>query len=141
MKAARSIRPLAAFGSVVTALLALACGNEPPAPSGPPDGVYAVRGEIVQLPRPGGHEVMIRHEAIPDLKDAKGKVVGMDTMTMTFGLGADVDRSQLAAGGRYSFTLEVRWNGLPPTTVRGFTPLPAGTRLSFDVAEGAPPAD
>ena len=123
--------PLARVGTVALALLA-GCGAPSAPPAGPPDATYAVRGEIRQLPRPEGNEILIRHEAVPDLKDANGKVVGMASMTMPFALGAGVDRSRLAVGDRISFTLEVRWNAGDPVTVTNVAPLPPGTRLDFD---------
>lgn len=131
---------------VLTAALTLPLGCGAPAapPAGPPDASYAVRGEIRQLPRPEGNEILIRHEAVPDLKDSSGKVVGMASMTMPFALGADVDRSRLAVGDRISFTLEVRWNAGDPITVTKLAPLAPGTRLDFDPPDagddGAPAA-
>ncbi len=122
--------------------LLAACGEQAkPATNSPPDATYVLRGEIVQLPQPGGHEVLIRHEAVPELRDAQGKVVGMAAMTMPFALGADVDRSRLAVGERISFTLEVRWNSSTPVTVTNAVPLPPGTRLGFDPAEESAPAE
>lgn len=125
------------FGLLLALALGIACGNEPAATPGPPDATYRVRGEIRQLPGPNGREILIRHEAIPELRDAKGAVVGMDSMTMPFTLGADVDRTGLAEGQRIEFTLEVRWDGGDPIVVRELTALPAGTRLGFDPPETA----
>lgn len=140
-RSARSAR-VHVRGSTVGLLLALAlgiaCGNEPAAAPGPPDATYRVRGEIRQLPGPNGREILIRHEAIPELRDAKGTVVGMESMTMPFTLGADVDRSPLAEGQRIEFTLEVRWDGRDPIVVRELTALPEGTRLGFDPPETTP---
>jgi len=131
----RSLATLAALASL--AVFSGACGRPAPAPAGPPDGSYSLRGEIRQLPRPEGDEILIHHEAVPDLKDASGKVVGMDSMTMGFALDPSVDRSALAEGQRISFTLEVRWNASPAARVTNVAPLPAGTRLSFDPPEAA----
>lgn len=131
---------IACLPALVASLCVLsACGDRSAPPAAPPDGSYTVRGEIVQLPRAGGREIMIRHEAVPDLRDASGKVVGMESMTMSFPLAPDVDPAALAVGERISFTLEVRWNAADAVLVRNVVPLPAGTRLAFDPPADSPP--
>ena len=133
----RVVRAPAVLGALALPAL-LACGGGAAPPAGPPDATYLVRGEIRQTPRPGGREVLIRHESIPDLRDEKGIVVGMESMTMPFAIGPDVDRSLLAAGRRIEFTLEVRWSAASPVTVARVAPLPEGTRLEFDAPAAQP---
>jgi Cu/Ag efflux protein CusF len=136
---ARSPRPVATRALAQVAALALfavalaaACGGEKRAPAAGPDAVYAVRGEIARLPAEGTREIWIRHEPIPDFKNAAGEVVGMDSMTMPFTLAAGERLEGLAVGARVAFRLEMRWGGGAPATVAGLEPLPPGTRLSFD---------
>jgi Cu/Ag efflux protein CusF len=108
---------------------AFACG--PRAETAAPAS-YPVRGEVVSMPGAGGREVLIRHESVPGLRNAAGEVVGMESMTMPFALGEDVDRATLAVGDRIEFVLEVRWDDRDPVTVTQVTKLPPGTRLEFD---------
>ena len=124
---------------IAAALLATSgCGRaaKPPAPA----DVYTVRGEIVSLPGARG-EILIRHEAVPELRDAAGKTVGMESMTMPFALADPVDRSALAVGDRIEFVLEVRWDASNPVSVTKISKLAPGTRLAFDEPqpEGATP--
>jgi Cu/Ag efflux protein CusF len=112
------------------AALAAGCGAEPA-----PDGRHTVRGEIVKLPDPPGTAIYVRHEAIPDFRDAAGKRVGMSSMTMPFALAPGVELGDLAAGDRIEVDLEVRWDGAgEPLRVTRVARLPAGTRLEFDPA-------
>lgn len=117
------------------ALCHAACNRPPAAPARPADS-YAMRGEIVRLPPPGGRDIALRHEAVPDFRDASGKVVGMDAMTMPFTLSADLPPTALAGlapGDRIAFTLEMRWED-PSEIARiaRIEKLPAGTTLSWD---------
>jgi len=120
--------------SLFALALAVGCGPraEPAAPA-----TYNVRGEIVSMPTPGGREALIRHESVPGLRSAAGEVVGMESMTMPFALGEDVDRASLAVGDRIEFVLEVRWDDRDPVTVTRITKLPPGTRLEFDPPQPA----
>lgn len=92
-----------------------------------------MRGEIVRLPAAGAREIILRHEAVPDLRDESGKVVGMEAMTMPFTLARDVGLEGLAPGDRIAFTLEMRWQD-PREIARisRIEKLPAGTTLSWE---------
>ena len=74
----------------MTALLALACGD------GVEPSTWEVRG-IVRDVAPGGRQILIEHEAIPDL---------MPAMTMNFDLVDPLNASQLRSGQPVEFTLE-----------------------------------
>lgn len=135
-----------AFGSaLVLALLALftACGRGAPTPAdAPADAVYTVRAEIVRLPPAGGGDLYLRHESIPTLRDSKGEVVGMASMTMPFGAPAEVDLSGFQPGDLVEATFEVRWSAAKmPLRVTRLAPLPDGTRLDFDPPDETVPTN
>ena len=92
---------------------------------------YDVRGIVRQLPGPGGQELMIRHEAIPDFVNSSGEAVGMDAMTMGFPVADEVDLSAFAPGDSVRFVFEVRWGGSPPLRLTSMEELPPGTALEF----------
>jgi len=127
-----------AFALVALSLPVLGCGGgeKQAAPKGP-DAVYEVRGEIARLPDPSSPDIWIRHESIPGFRNATGDIVGMDSMTMPFGVGDDSALDQLAVGDRIAFRLEIDWeaNGSPSQVV-DVHKLEPGTRLEFD-----PPLD
>lgn len=121
-------------------ILAALCGACQKAPStadeGPPDATYTVRAEIVRLPSALSGELQLRHESIPSFRDRQGQTVGMMSMTMPFGIAADLDLSDLLVGDRVQVTFEVRWSAAKtPLRVTKIVPLPEGTRLEFDPEE------
>jgi Cu/Ag efflux protein CusF len=86
----------------------------------------------VQLPDPKYEtpRITLRHERVPDFKDANGAVVGMEAMTMPFDLAsADVARS-LAVGDGVEAVLAVDWKK-PSFRIERLARLPPGTRLDF----------
>lgn len=124
--------------AAVAAVVATPIACSPaPAPPGPPDATYAVRGEITRLPGEGSREIWIHHEAIPDFVNDKGVEVGMDSMTMPFPLAPGVSLEGYAAGDRIAFEFEVRWQGEGrPMAITRLERLPDGTRLGFDPPAG-----
>lgn len=101
------------LAAVASVTVAAGCfkGGEAPA--------YEVKGEIVQLQVPGTEGagervVMIRHEAVPDFKNDKGEVIGMESMTMGFRAEESVSTEGLAEGDRVNFRFESRWNDGTP---------------------------
>jgi hypothetical protein len=126
-----------AFAGALALASASGCGRAPDRGPMAPD-TYTVRGEILSMPGPQGREALIRHEAVPGLRDADGKAVGMASMTMPFVLGADVDRAAFAPGDRVEFVLEVRWDARDPVTATKLRKLAPGTRLEFDPPQPAP---
>ena len=120
------------------ALLQAGCGKPAEAPSVPVE-TYAMRGEIVRLPSPPSPEIAIRHEAVPDFRDESGKVVGMEAMTMPFGLAPDADIATLAPGDKVAFTLEMRWKATSDIVrISRIERLPVGTLLSWESPANAP---
>lgn len=132
----RAATPLTLLVSLAVAgLLHAACSRPPAAPTRPPER-YAMRGEILRMPQAGEREIVIRHEAVPDLRDETGKVVGMEAMTMPFTLASDLPESSiagLAPGDRIAFTLEMNWQASSDIArVISVEKLPAGTSLAWD---------
>mgnify|MGYP001187670412 FL=1 len=120
------------------AVVALALGACAPAPPPPTptvaDRSYSVRGEIVRLPDPADpqYEIWIRHEAIPDFTTDSGEVVGMDAMTMPFGVADGLDLSAVAVGDKILFTLTVSWaDRAQPARVTAIEKLSEETELTF----------
>ena len=125
---------LAASFLLAIALLQAGCGKPAESPSVPVE-TYAMRGEIVRLPSPQSPEIAIRHEAVPGFRDEGGKVVGMEAMTMPFGLAPEVDVAGLAPGDKVAFTLEMRWKATSDIVrISRLEKLPAETRLSWETA-------
>lgn len=132
MPDAAGVLRLAASLSMSIALLCAGCGKPAEAPAVPVD-TYAMRGEIVRLPRPESPEIAIRHEAVPDFRDEAGKVVGMEAMTMPFALAPEVDLAGLAPGDKVAFTLEMRWKATRDIVrISRIGKLAAGTLLSWE---------
>jgi len=107
------------------------------APAGPRR--YAVRGEVLRLPGQGEAGLTVRHEAVPNLVDMEGKVVGMESMTMSLPLAASASTRGLAVGDKIAFVLAVDWVK-PSIAVERIERLPPETVLDFGVTtrEAAP---
>lgn len=103
----------------------------------PGDGshTYTLKGRILEMPLTEGSEIQIEHEAIHDLIDSSGEVVGMDAMMMIFSLDVERATPGLAVGDIVEFDLEVDWNADPMATVTRLEKLPADTELVFGAAE------
>ncbi len=82
----------------------------------------------------------MRHEAISEFKDADGKVVGMDSMTMPFPLASPELISGLEVGDRIEMQFDVRWDGDHPLEITVIEALPPGTRLAFEPPAPEEPA-
>ncbi|MFN7132272.1 MAG: copper-binding protein [Myxococcales bacterium] len=73
---------------------------------------YTVRGELVRITRNDASappQLTIRHEAIPDFKDADGKVVGMEAMVMPFPLAPGASAEGLSPGDKVRFRFVMDW--------------------------------
>lgn len=96
---------------------------------------YTVRGEIVSVPNASNpaSELVIRHEAIPDLVDANGTVIGMESMAMPFPSVADgVSLEGLSPGDKVEFVLRVTWErGRARFPIVSIRELPAETALDL----------
>ncbi|MEM1202178.1 MAG: copper-binding protein [Acidobacteriota bacterium] len=130
-------RPRAALGFalLLTALATLvACAGEPEAPEAEiVVDRYTVRGQVSQLPSPDrpGSDLQIRHEPVPDYRDDRGEVVGMDTMTMPFPVGDPTLLEGVAVGDKIEFDFEMAWEGSPPIRVTRIDVLDPSTELTF----------
>ncbi|MBM3789380.1 MAG: copper-binding protein [Acidobacteria bacterium] len=93
---------------------------------------YTVRGEIYQLPDPAspGSALMIRHEAIPDFVNQRGKRVGMKAMTMAFEPAPGLSWPDLQVGDKVEFHLRVDWERSRYEIVE-LRKLPPDTPLTF----------
>ncbi len=97
---------------------------------------YTLRAEIVRLPdRPGG-DLMLRHEAVDDFTDARGVVVGMDSMVMPFPVAHQVSLKGFAPGDKIEAVMVMDWgrNSFMLDRVRK---LPRDTVLHFGKARPA----
>lgn len=123
------------------ALVFAGCGSEPATEetSGPGPATYTVRGRVVAMPSTSDGEIQVEHEAIDDLVDFRGDVVGMDAMTMFFPLGEGAVAEEIVAGDIVEFDLLVDWNAEPLSKITRIEKLPEDTELEFGRAE--PPAD
>ena len=139
MRRRKSVVRGAAFAVLGGAIvMALACGS-----GGEEAGAgretaevrtYQVRGIIESLPDPetGAGGLRIRHEAIPDLIGQSGEIEGMDSMTMPFPVGAEVDLAGFAVDDVVGFELTVDWEAARPVAVTAMEKLPADTELVFE---------
>ncbi|MCA9281819.1 MAG: copper-binding protein [Phycisphaeraceae bacterium] len=101
---------------------------------------YTVRGQVVEVPVEGDikSEFRVRHEAIPEYRQAGGKL-GMNTMTMPFRLGEGMSLAGVEVGDKVALTFAVEYDPgfaklrtyyavkveeLPTDTSLDFTPLP-----------------
>jgi Cu/Ag efflux protein CusF len=126
-------------------LLLAACGggtSEAPAPAetataeaaaAPGADVYEVRGEVTQLPNPDNPsaQLMVQHEPIPDFKNSKGEMVGMNAMEMPFPVGEGVSLDGIAVGDKVILTFEVQFQPSTRYEVTAIEKLPADTTLDF----------
>lgn len=102
---------------------------------------YTVRAEVLRLPTPTEPrpEVVLRHEAIDDFVDARGRTVGMDAMVMPFAVGSAATIAGISVGDKVKVRLAVDWSG-PTLRIEEMVHLPADTVLHFDHARAAVPA-
>ncbi|HVP69235.1 MAG TPA: copper-binding protein [Anaeromyxobacteraceae bacterium] len=134
--ASRLTEAVATLTALVCAATAASCKE---APNGgeerPKAGVYryTVRAEVVELPSAASREIMLRHEAIDDFRDADGKKVGMDAMAMPFAVGTGAALAGIKAGDKVEMRLLVDW-GRRVLQVEKITRLPPDTALQFGPA-------
>ncbi len=103
-------------------------------PQRDPDATYTVRGVIDTLPTPGTTAFLprIKHEPIPDFKNAAGETVGMAAMAMEFPPAKDVSLDGFAVGDKVELTFSVWWEGRSGKwLMTRLTKLPADTELHF----------
>lgn len=121
----------------LAAVFSTGCSEKPPQAAASAEvhtAMYEVRGVITSLPDANNPttSLNIKHEAIPDFVDARGKTVGMDTMTMPFPPADGLDLAPFAVGDKVEVTFEVTWgpgqNGWQATIIN---PLPTDAELDF----------
>lgn len=95
-----------------------------------PAAVYTVRGQIKTMPGPDG-AIYIHHESIPRFVDYTGKLAGMHSMTMPFGIAPGVSLDGLAPGDKVEFVFAVHWDRQPPTLITSVQELPPDTGLDL----------
>ncbi len=134
-----SVRAVCHLAALLLLGFSTGCEDPPPAPD-----VYHVRGQVRQLPADAtgtpegrrGAEIHVRHEAVPDFKNADGEVVGMDSMSMPFPLADIALAGGVEVGDKIEMEFEVSWHGDGnPLRVTAIEKLPAETRLGFEAAE------
>lgn len=135
----RHLRQLSAvLGLGLLALGAVACGGRGEAPDTiieqEPTAsahVFKVRAEVMRVPADASPEIYLHHEAIEGFVDPRGKVVGMDPMTMPFPLAKTSLAKGLSAGDKVMMTLVIDWPAPHPVLVTSLEPLPPETPLDF----------
>lgn len=110
---------------------------------GEPTGIYTVRGVVISLPDPkkpgGGSDLQIRHERIPEFKDAAGVAIGMNAMIMPFPLAKGVTLDGVAVDDKVEFTFAAWMQpGQRGWELRTIRKLPSDTPLDFTAAGPAP---
>ena len=150
-----SRRPLIGLLLVFAAMVAGCSGEDDAtqsAPSSPlealiaahgePVKTYTVRAEVVELPDPAraGTSFRLRHEAIDDFIDKRGKVVGMSSMTMPFPVADGVAFPPgLKPGDKVQVTFAQWLEPLLRYEVYEIEALPSDTELVFRAAD--PPSE
>lgn len=110
---------------LVILALACGCGSQESRDDPTPDR-YTVRGRVTAL---GAKEIELVHETIPTFRLAHGAVSAMESMQMTFGLGAAVSTRDLAVGDPVEVVFEVHWKADPRMRITQLVELPPNTVL------------
>jgi Cu/Ag efflux protein CusF len=111
---------------LVIVALVCGCGSQEASRDDPTPDRYTVRGRVTAL---AAKEIELVHEAIPAFRLAHGAVSGMESMQMTFGLGAGVSTRELAVGDPVEVVFEVHWKADPRMRITQIVELPPGTVL------------
>lgn len=95
---------------------------------------YTTRGVVAMMPDPANpmSELQIRHERIPDFKNAAGEEVGMNAMQMAFPLAPGVSLEGLTVGQPIAFEWRVIYSSNGRRyEITSIEPLPEGTELDL----------
>lgn len=108
--------------------------NAAPSAAAPePDAVYVVRGVVAQIPDPTNptREFRVHHERIPDFKNSKGEVVGMNEMEMPFPVSDPKLLDGVAIGDIVEITFADWYKPVRNYKVTKLVKLPADTKLDL----------
>jgi hypothetical protein len=119
---------------VLAALLGACSDPQVDSDQGSGPHAYTLRGRIAEMPAAPGGQIQLEHEAIHDLVDARGRVVGMDAMLMFFSL-AEGAGDGFEVGQIVEFDLDVDWQREPLAIVTRLERLPDDTELVFAAAQ------
>ncbi len=134
-----ALAPLAACDGAATKRATTAPAPKPAAAASAPDkgtpsATYTVRGKVADVPTRGRpqSDFQLHHEAIDNFADGSGKVVGMNSMTMSFPLGPGMALEGIAPGDIVEITFPVWWGKVGPDYhVTKIVKLRADTKLEF----------
>ena len=117
---------------LLTALL-IGCSSTPAPPPSATATTYTVKGRLESIkPAANGYGFLnIKHEAVPGFRDEKGKVVGMEVMTMPFAYGPGIQTDTLPLGGAVELVFVMDYAAQPMLSVTQIKALPKATKLSL----------
>jgi Cu/Ag efflux protein CusF len=129
----RATRGVAALALAPLLCLLLSCSGSDSSNSTSVDQ-YVVRALLVRPvdAQATDRVVWLRHEAIPNFVGINGEIESMDSMTMSFFVGDNVDLDGLEKGDKIEFELTVDWSEKIPGKVTAIKVLPDETLLSFE---------
>jgi hypothetical protein len=111
-------------------------GFPPTTATTPADNTYTLRARVDALPNPKRQFLDLHHEKLPEFKNEKGEVIGMNEMVMGFPYFAPgVSIADLKPGDPVEFTMEMRFTSKPRFLITRITKLPADTRLNLGTLE------
>lgn len=96
------------------------CGRSPAKPASSTAAVaYRVRGIVRGITKSPASQrsLILEHEAIAGFRDRQGKVVGMPSMSMAFGVVPSIDLDRLQPGDKVGVEFEVRWQAAEPLRI------------------------
>ena len=93
---------------------------------------YTIRGQVEAVPAADkpGIGLIIHHESIPGFVDVSGKVVDMESMTMSFLPAKGLSLAAIKPGDKIEFVLSVDWSD-NRNQINKINVLPADTKLNF----------
>ncbi len=135
---ALAFRPHSLAAATLASVLALACSRGESRGASTAQ-TYEVRGEVMRLadPRHPDDGVQVRHEPLPDFKDASGATVGMSAMVMPFQIPPKVIPPGLEVGDKLRLRFTIDWKRGTFHVVEAER-LPPRTVLDFGTAAAAP---
>ena len=108
----------------------------PPTATTPADNTYTLRARVDALPNPKRQFLDLHHEKLPEFKNEKGEVIGMNEMVMGFPYFAPgVSIADLKPGDPVEFTMEMRFTSKPRFLITRITKLPEDTKLNLGKLE------